>query len=193
MIGPASSNMSLRKPFHAVPMKLGARYRAKRRWACARRLVAPVPILVMAAAVGAAVGSHPAIDFRRPMRGASASNAYPEPLTGCRVVDGDTLRCGTERIRLLAIDAPEMPGHCRSGRACAPGDPYASTESLRVASYGALTIDRVSVDRYGRTLARVTGERGDLSCWQLSKRQAIYRSKWDDGFAVARTCPTAVL
>jgi micrococcal nuclease len=54
-------------------------------------------------------------------------------------VDGDTLRCadigpkGTYRVRLAAIDAPELPGHCRPAgrldeqgnrnpRDCAPGD-----------------------------------------------------------------------
>ena len=31
----------------------------------------------------------------------------------CTVVDGDPLRCGSERVRLLGIDAPELPGHCR--------------------------------------------------------------------------------
>lgn len=33
-------------------------------------------------------------------------------------------------FRLLSIDAPEMPGHCRRGRACTPGDPYASKASV---------------------------------------------------------------
>jgi len=28
--------------------------------------------------------------------------------TACIVTDGDTIRCGDERIRLLAIDAQEM-------------------------------------------------------------------------------------
>jgi len=46
-------------------------------------------------------------------------------------VDGDTLRCadpGAPKlnflVRLDRIDAPEMPGHCRRGRDCAPGDPF---------------------------------------------------------------------
>lgn len=30
-------------------------------------------------------------------------------------IDGDTLRCGRERIRLLGTDAPELPGHCQRG------------------------------------------------------------------------------
>lgn len=123
----------------------------------------------------------------------TGSAEYGQTISGCRVTDGDTIRCGDERIRLLAIDAPEMPGHCRSGRRCAPGDPYASTDSLRAAMTGSLTIDRVGEDHYGRTLARVAGSRGDLSCWQLEHDQAVYRSDWDNGLRVARTCPRAVL
>nr|WP_066548986.1 MULTISPECIES: thermonuclease family protein [unclassified Sphingomonas] len=120
---------------------------------------------------------------------ASAPVDYPQPLGGCVAVDGDTLRCTGERIRLLAIDAPELPGHCRPGRDCAPGDPFASTANLREAVTGDLTIERVGEDRYGRTLARVSGAHGDLSCWQLRRGHAIYKSGWDNGLRIARTCP----
>jgi len=58
---------------------------------------------------------------------------------------------------------------------------------------GTLTVDRVGEDRYGRTLARVAGSKGDLSCWQLKAKQAIYRADWDNGFRVAQTCPSAVI
>lgn len=114
-----------------------------------------------------------------------------EPISNCRVVDGDTLRCGPERIRLLGIDAPELPGHCRAGRTCAPGDPYASTESLRRAMTGMLLIQRVTQDRYGRTVALVSGDRGDLSCWQLRAGAAVYKPKWDNGRLLARSCREA--
>ncbi|HEV7287727.1 thermonuclease family protein [Sphingomonas sp.] len=96
------------------------------------------------------------------------------PIGPCQVVDGDTLRCGEKRIRLLGIDAPER-GKCRVGRKCSPRDPYASQRSLAAATTGKLTIKRVGTDRYGRTLARVRGSKGDLSCLQLRKRQAMYR------------------
>ena len=43
------------------------------------------------------------------------------------VLDGDTFTCDGKRIRMAGIDAPELPGHCRTGRDCAPGDPYDST------------------------------------------------------------------
>nr|WP_301073337.1 thermonuclease family protein [Sphingomonas sp.] len=103
------------------------------------------------------------------------------------------MRCGDERIRLLAIDAPEMPGHCRRDRICAPGDPYASTASLGDALRGPLTIDRVGEDHYGRTLARVAGAKGDLSCWQLEHGEALYKANWENGLRVARTCPGSMI
>lgn len=114
----------------------------------------------------------------------------PVPLEGpCTVTDGDTIRCGEERIRLLAIDAPETAGHCLKGRTCAPGDPVAATESLRVAlAQGGLLIRRMGRDRYGRTLAMVSAGGADLSCHQLQQGHAIYVERWDNRRAVAQSC-----
>jgi micrococcal nuclease len=124
-----------------------------------------------------------------PTAGPRADNrADGEAVSGCRGTDGDTIRCGEERIRLLGIDAPELPGHCRQGRVCAPGDPIASTESLRAALTGNLRIQRVGRDRYGRTIALVSGAKGDVSCWQLQHRQAIYRADWDNGARLRAGC-----
>jgi micrococcal nuclease len=120
---------------------------------------------------------------------ASVSLASSVRVEACRVVDGDTLNCEGERVRLLGIDAPELPGHCRQGRACVAGDPFASTDSLSAGLIPPLSIDRVGVDRHGRTLALVRGRRGDLSCWQLRQRAAIYRADWDNDGRVAALCP----
>ncbi len=110
----------------------------------------------------------------------------------CWATDGDSIRCGAERIRLLAIDAPEMPGHCRQGRACAPGDPFRSKASLVAAmKLGPITVSRISRDRYGRTLAIVHAGSINLNCWQLTRRHATYRARWDNGARVASTCPSA--
>lgn len=68
-------------------------------------------------------------------------------------IDGDTLRCGEERIRLLGIDAPELPGHCQEERECVPGDPFASKKALESAVRGPAMIKRQGQDTYGRTLA----------------------------------------
>jgi endonuclease YncB( thermonuclease family) len=94
-------------------------------------------------------------------------------------VDGDTLRCGSERIRLLGIDAPELPGHCRRGRKCVDGDPYASKAALaNLVASGPATIARRGHDRYGRTLARVRVNGVDVSDAQVSAGHARWVARW---------------
>jgi endonuclease YncB( thermonuclease family) len=110
----------------------------------------------------------------------SCPNAY--------VVDGDTLRCGRDRIRLLGIDAPEIE-RCPRWRTCAPGDGQASKRSLIAAvRAGSVRYKPVTRDRYGRTVAVVRAGGVNLSCWQLQHDQAIYKPKWDTGHFVAREC-----
>lgn len=74
-----------------------------------------------------------------------------------RISDGDTFRCAgvRQRIRIANIDAPELPGHCRAGRRCAPGDAIASTNALRVKLRGRVYVYPSGFDRYGRIVARV--------------------------------------
>lgn len=107
------------------------------------------------------------------------------------VVDGDTLRCNNELLRLIGIDAPEMPGHCREERDCALGDPVASKNALQAASLGSPEISRQGRDRYGRTLVRVKVNGVDLSCAQLATGHAIYRSDWDQFGLVGEDCNVA--
>ncbi|WP_426261630.1 thermonuclease family protein [Sphingomonas sp. DC1100-1] len=175
--------MSFKKPFRAVPIQMGRHYRAKRRRQKAKRLAVPALVLGAAAIVGGIGGALPssALTVLQP--------GYDSGVEGCTVTDGDTVRCNGERIRLLGIDAPELPGHCRMGRNCAPGDGYASKQSLADAMIGTIRINRVGEDRYGRTLAILSGDHGDLSCWQLEHGQAIYKPQWDNGRRVARICP----
>lgn len=71
------------------------------------------------------------------------------------VTDGDTIRIGDERIRLLGIDTPEK-GHlaaCLAERMLA----RLATQRLRdlVTSGEPIVLERDSVDRFGRTLAVV--------------------------------------
>lgn len=112
-------------------------------------------------------------------------------LLACALVaiDGDTLRCGRERIRLIGIDAPEQ-GRCPVGRRCVQGDPDRSRRHLAAGLAGRATIRRFGRDRYGRTLAMVRVGGQDLSCRQLAGRTAIYVARWDNRGAVARACPT---
>jgi len=99
--------------------------------------------------------------------------------TAAQVVDGDTLRCGERRVRLYGIDAPELPGHCRPGRNCTPGDPYASTANLRaLVGSGSLQCEAKDTDAYGRTVARCTSRGQDLSCGQVKGGFAVRRYGW---------------
>ena len=107
------------------------------------------------------------------------------------VVDGDTLRCGPERLRLLGIDAPEIE-RCARWRVCAPGDGQASKQSLIAAlGLGPIRYQPVTRDRYGRQVAVVWAGRVNLSCWQLQRAQAIYKPHWDNGRLIARACDAA--
>jgi len=76
----------------------------------------------------------------------------PAEAVTCRVIDGDSLVCAGERVRLAGIDAPELRGMCRYERRLA--------ERARAALEAAVDGQDVVLvgegrDRYGRLLARV--------------------------------------
>lgn len=113
-------------------------------------------------------------------------------LLACTVTDGDTIRCGDERIRLTGIDAPEM-GRCPARRRCVEGDGPASKAALEAAVAGAeLRIVRLGVDFYGRTLGAVYADGVNIACSQLASGQADYIERWDNQRIVARDCPDLV-
>lgn len=143
------------------------------------RQISLVPLIVSGLIIGSGIG-WAALQYSDKLPGWPAAASETTGLgVGCvspTVVDGDTLRCGSTRIRLSSIDAPEMPGHCRPGRECTPGDPYASTGNLRsLVSGQAVECRQVDTDHYGRAVARCSVEGRDLSCAQV-----------DGGFAVKR-------
>jgi endonuclease YncB( thermonuclease family) len=96
---------------------------------------------------------------------------------GAVVVDGDTLRCrDLGRVRLIGIDAPELPGHCNPGRRCTPGDGFASKAALeRTIGGRAVSCEGEGRDRYGRVLARCAAGGVDLGCAQVAIGQAVVR------------------
>ena len=79
-------------------------------------------------------------------------------------------------MRLYGIDAPEMPGACRPGRWCVPGDPYASRDHLASLTAGKSVSYRVlSMDRYGRAIVQVFADGRDVSCQMVRDSYAIER------------------
>ena len=102
---------------------------------------------------------------------------------GAVAVDGDTLRCRYRaeaggRVRLAGIDAPEMPGHCRAPRNCAPGDPIAAKAKLAQLITGEVRCKVVDAspfkrgfqqrDGYGRPVARCRVGGVDLGAAMLA-------------------------
>ncbi|WP_421990498.1 thermonuclease family protein [Roseococcus sp.] len=71
------------------------------------------------------------------------------------MTDGDTIRCGDERIRMLGLDAPEMCGECpREIRAA-----RAAKARLERLTANGIVLERHGRDRYRRTLAIVRDNR----------------------------------
>ncbi len=80
-----------------------------------------------------------------------------------RVVDGDTLRLGDRRLRLMGIDAPEIRQRCRKD-----GFEYGcgvdSASFLRGLIAGQpVRCKGEGIDRYGRDLVRCTAQGVDLN------------------------------
>ena len=91
------------------------------------------------------------------------------------IIDGDTFSCDGERIRLANIDAPEMPEHCRKGRRCTFGNPFASKSYLHSISRGSVRCLFIKKDHYGRTIALCKSGGKDLSCAMVAAGHAVER------------------
>jgi endonuclease YncB( thermonuclease family) len=108
------------------------------------------------------------------------ASAAPFTCVVTGVSDGDTFRCASGvRVRLAAIDAPEMPGSCKPGRRCAPGNPHAARRALR-AMVGGRTVRCEPVGRtYGRMAAWCSAGNKDLSCAMVRSGHAIRYARHD--------------
>jgi endonuclease YncB( thermonuclease family) len=90
------------------------------------------------------------------------------------VVDGDTIRLGGERIRLLGIDAPEIAQDCTNGEgvpwACGAG---ARTMMRQLLGQGPVTCRAQGHDRYGRVLARCSQGARDIAAAMVKAGLAV--------------------
>lgn len=96
-----------------------------------------------------------------------------------RAIDGDTIRCANipRAIRLIGIDAPELPGHCRRGRICTPGDGHAARRALAamLAAGPVLVHPSPRKDKYRRLLAIVTSGGHNMNCALVAALWAVER------------------
>lgn len=91
-----------------------------------------------------------------------------------KVVDGDTIMVGPERVRIVGLNAPELKGYSAEAGT-------ATKERLeQLIESGQVAIDRRGQDKYGRTLAEVTV--GDQSVAALLS---------GEGLAASTKVPTA--
>lgn len=129
--------------------RFGARPRAARYVPQRRRTRLPAPVLLIGfVMIAAAYGGR----FFAPAP--ASPGPAPTVLAGVRAVDGDTLRAGAERIRLIGIDAPEKQQTCRDARGGSWACGLAASERLAaLIAQGPVACAPRGRDRYGRTLA----------------------------------------
>jgi endonuclease YncB( thermonuclease family) len=95
-----------------------------------------------------------------------------------RAIDGDTMRCANiaPAIRLAGIDAPELPGHCRRGRQCAPGNPITSRDTLAsLLASGPVRVRLNGSGGYDRALGWAWAGPVQINCAMIASGQAVRR------------------
>ncbi|WP_332302487.1 thermonuclease family protein [Rhizobium sp. GR12] len=89
------------------------------------------------------------------------------------VIDGDTLSKGSERFRLLGIDAPELSQTCRRGGETWPCGAEARRVLQRIIEGAAFSCSGSSRDRYGRLLVYCSAGDRDVSSEMVAAGFAI--------------------
>jgi endonuclease YncB( thermonuclease family) len=91
------------------------------------------------------------------------------------MIDGDTFRLGSERIRRIDIDAPEMGNgaRCDAERNLAN---LAKEKLAEIVKGAQLQIDRRGKDRFGRTLAYIRVSGADVGEMLIRAHVAV---KWE--------------
>jgi len=107
----------------------------------------------------------------------------PTPLNGRAIAaDGDSLRLGEERVRLLGIDAPELDQPCdRRGGTQWPCGVHARDRLATLLRGGDVQCVGEGRDRYNRVLARCTVGGRDLAGQMVASGLAIATDGyWDE-------------
>jgi endonuclease YncB( thermonuclease family) len=106
---------------------------------------------------------------------------FAQTLTGfARVVDGDTVAIGPERIRLSGIDAPEIDQTCLDGTGAVWRCGRAAREELikHIGPERISCIAEPAKDVYGRWLAACSTAAGDIGEWLVREGLALAFRKY---------------
>lgn len=112
---------------------------------------------------------------------AVALAATPAFADSPRVIDGDTLELGGQRVRLWGIDAPERSQTCegRDGQTYECGRD--ATAVLRELTAQAVTCVERDRDRYGRSVAVCSTASGELNAAMVRRGWAVDYTRYSHG------------
>lgn len=153
--------MSFKRPFRAVPIQVGKRYRAKRRRQ--RHSIYPLAAAVLVAtfAVGIVVTNDPIASASMTQLASIASiprfKVCTGPVPRTCVVDGDTIWLEGEKIRIADIDTPEIgEAKCRSQHDRGILAPDRLAGLLNEGKFDVIPGGGRNEDQYGRKLRVLT-------------------------------------
>lgn len=106
---------------------------------------------------------------------AARLDPLPPRFTGHAVAaDGDSLRLGSDRVRLVGIDAPELDQTCWDAAGAEwPCGRDARAELTRLVAGGKVDCQPEGTDKYGRTLARCAVAGADLGAAMVRSGLAL--------------------
>jgi endonuclease YncB( thermonuclease family) len=101
----------------------------------------------------------------------------PAPFRGrVWVLDGDTIRVGKHRVRLFGMDAPELDQR---------GGAKSKSNLIRLAGGADVKVEPLTMDCYGRVVAKVWRGDADLSERMVRDGYAVATSRWNRDYVPA--------
>lgn len=152
------SKVRFRRPFRFASPRLR---RLFVRCAVLAVLLAAIPLLL-----DGETSSPAPEEIRRPA--ASIEPARTVPVHRLSVYDGDTIRLGPERIRIVGLDTPEYGSRARCREEALAAE-RAKQALIGEIARGDVALHRQGTDRYGRTLDRVTVNGRDVAGTMIAR------------------------
>lgn len=92
---------------------------------------------------------------------------------GARVIDGDTLQMGKDRVRLHGIDAPESRQTCFRGRRAWACGAEATRALERLIGASDVKCRKRATDRYGRSVSECQAGGQNINAWMVRNGWAV--------------------